>query len=180
MSTDFIEELKRNPGCILLPDGRLEKPSLPLLRVWEGDVWCDPKEDIEEPEYEEGTARFFESIVAARLCRKPGTARFNFVLKHVTDLAKGDLFDWKRLYIDRETVPRLPEDETTVCDAFGMHPRRAMNRLKESVYITRETTLQGCLLNRMCWLSLARKVFLARAGFPQFSERQVTDDSHTR
>lgn len=164
-------ELEANKGRIWMPDGSWGNVKQPLFREWNGDAWCDPKHVIEEPDYEKGCARFLESVVSARYCRPSGAARFNFVFQNVTDRSTGDLFDWNRVYIDRESLPRLPDVEVTVCDAFGKQPARALNRLKERANLARGYTLQERLRQRMCWLSLARKVWLARAGFPEFCER---------
>ncbi|OXT01980.1 hypothetical protein B7H23_03315 [Notoacmeibacter marinus] len=172
--TNWRNELALNHGRIFLPDGHWVTFEEPTKKTWDGDIWCDPKEEIDEPLYEQGLARFMESVVAAGHCGRSGTQRFNFVHQHLTDRAKGDLFDWTEHFIDREVRSHRPEDEVTICDAFGKAPRRTMNRLKERVETPRETSLQEGMLWRICYLSIARKCFLARIGYPEFCERQVS------
>lgn len=154
---------------ILLPDNRWVKIEKPLLRFWEGDVWSDLEFIIAEPSYEQGIASFMRSIVRSGFCGPSGRAQFNFVYQQVTVRAEGELFDHNRLYIDRESVPTRPQEEP-ICDAFGRSPRRAMKRLQTRAVVGRNSLLQDKLLERMCWLSIARKVFLARAGYPEFCE----------
>lgn len=185
MTTTWKNELNVNRGFIYTPDGNWVEPILPLLRTWEGDVWCDAKEEIESPSYDQGLARFIESVVAAGFCGLSGTARFNFVLQNVSlDRAKGDHFDWNRVFIDREILKKTAKKVGTrrllhqpfgdICDTFGEAPRRGMNHLKTRVDLPRQNTLQERVLEKICWLSLARKVFLARAGHPEFCERYVS------
>ncbi|NDW06485.1 hypothetical protein [Jiella pacifica] len=168
------DELELNRGRILLPDGQWVRPVGPVLKVWDGDIWCDPKEEIAQPAYEQSLARFMETVVAARFCGRSGSARFNFVYQNVTDRANGDLFDWTERFIERDALPRNPEDEVSICDRFGFAPRRTMNRLKERIEAPREYLLQERGLWRICYLSLARKCFLARIGYPSFCARQIS------
>ena len=169
----FANELNQQKGMIFAPGSQWLAPREQQVSGWDGDIWCDPKEEIERPEYEQGLARFIESVVAAGYCGDSGSARFNFVHQHVTDRATGDLFDWTQRFIDREFTPQNPEDEVTICDTFGIAARRTMMHLKERVDNPRKTLLQRRNLWRICYLSLARKCFLARIGYPEFCTRQV-------
>jgi len=169
----FFEELAANRGKIFAPDRKWLEPHDPILPAYDGDIFCDPKEIIELPEYEQGMARFMESVVAAGFCGSSGSARFGFVYSHVTDRAKGELFDWNRIFIDREVVPRFPEEEFLFCNFFGEAPRRTMNRLKERVDNPRKKLLQDRMFYRMAVMSFARKCFLARIGYPEYCERSV-------
>lgn len=173
MTKNWETDLQRNIGKVWLPDGSWGEVKTPSLGIWDGDIWCDPKEAIELPNYEQNIARFIESVVAAKLCGRSGGARFNFVFQHVTDRAKGDLFDWNRVYIDREREPRFQEDEVTFCDHFTAEPHHVMKRLRARVNKPRKTLVQDRNLYRMAIFSLARKCFLARIGYPEFCERQV-------
>lgn len=170
---NFFEELAANRGKIYAPDGKWLKPLEPMLPIYDGDIWCDPREIIELPEYEQRMAWFMESVVEAGFCGPSGSARFGFVYSHVTDRAKGDLFDWNQIYIDREVVPKFPEQEFLFCDFFGEAPRRTMLRLKERVDNPREKLLQDRMFYRMAVMSLARKCFLARIGYTKYCERNV-------
>lgn len=164
---------------VLLPDGRHVKIRKEhVLPVFEGDVWCDAIEVMETPDYEHGIACFIESVVNAGLCGPSGTGRAKYVLRNLhPDHASGDLFDWRRMFIDREFRHHDWRHEKTICDVFSKQPERFMNRLKTRVSCFRDGDLQESagdqLKWRMCYLSLARKVFLARAGYPEFCERQI-------
>lgn len=160
---------------VLLPDGSLaDIVYSDVAPSYGGDVWCDDFDAIIEPGYDQGLAMFIETVVNAGLCRPSGSGRFNFILQNL-DLkrAKGDLFDWDRLLIDRHASSRDWRKEKTICDAFSKYPPRDMNRLKEKVSAPRENELcrskDDYLLWRVCYLSVARKVFLARAGYAEFS-----------
>ena len=128
---------------------------------------------MELPIYEQNLARFMESVVAAGFCGSSGTARFSFAYSHVTDRAKGDLFDWNSIFIDRDIVPRFGEQNLLFCDYFGEAPERTMNRLKERVDQPRVSTLQDRMFFRITVLALARKCFLARIGYPEYCERSL-------
>ena len=169
----FYQTLAANRGKIYTPDRKWVPVKKPMPKVYDGDIWCDPKEVMELPKYEMRITRTIESIVAAGHCGSSGNARFGFVYSHVTDRANGDLFDWNRIYIEREIVPKFPEHEFYFCDFFGEAPRRTMNRLKERVEYPREKLLQDRMFYRMAVLSLAVKCFLARAGYPEYCERRV-------
>ncbi|MEP2529925.1 hypothetical protein [Roseobacter sp.] len=169
-----IEERK-----VMLPDDRLvdiQPKSIALS--YDGDVWCDDFDSIIEPDYDQSTAMFVETVVNAGLCRTSGSARFNFILRNL-DLKRstGDLFDWDCILIDRRASSRDWRKEKTICDAFSKYPRRDMNRLKEKIRKPRSNELcmseNDQLLWRVCYLSLARKVFLARAGYPEFCDQAV-------
>ncbi|CTQ58141.1 hypothetical protein [Roseibium album] len=173
MNTSWNKELESNKGRIWTLDEQWLVPKAPILRVWDGDIYCDPKEEIELPAYEQNLARFIESVVAANYCGSSGSKRFNFAHQHATDRATGELFDWSRRFIDRERLPANPEDELTVCDSFGRTPDRAMNHLKQRVETPRDKVLQERNLWRVCYLTIAMKCFLARIGYPEFCERRV-------
>ncbi|SFJ14637.1 hypothetical protein SAMN05216258_1153 [Albimonas pacifica] len=160
----------RNAWPVPLPDGRMTLVDRPLARVCEDDVWCDPEAMLRDPAYEQGIALFFDALARAGFCGRSATSRFDWVVEQLGERAAGDLFDWNRIFIDREAVARRPEEERTVCDAFGVDLRRAMNRLRARAEAPRGKRLDRPLLARMCWLSLARKVWLARAGHPEFLE----------
>ncbi|MCR9089468.1 MAG: hypothetical protein NXH97_22340 [Rhodobacteraceae bacterium] len=162
---------------VLLPDGESVKiKHQDISARFDGDAWCDEYDVIIEPDYEHNLACFYNTLVNAGHCRTSGTHRFSFVLENVSlKRAAGDLFDWKRVFIDREIPAKNWREEQTICDAFSAYPRRCMNRLKERVEKPRQEVLQQSkddnLLWRICYLGVARKIFLARAGYPEFRKR---------
>ncbi|WP_299867679.1 hypothetical protein [uncultured Roseobacter sp.] len=164
---------------VMLPDDRIVSIERKYIaRCYDDDVWCDDFDGIIDPEYDQGIAMFIETVVNAGLCRTSGTARFNFVLQNLNlKRATGDLFDWDCILVDRHASSRDWRKEKTICDAFSKHPRRDMNRLKERIRRPRSNDLcmskDDQLLWRVCYLSLARKVFLARAGYPDFCQQTV-------
>lgn len=197
--SEWFRELSAHVGLIYSPDGDWLSPnSASPIACIDDDARCDPKEEIEDPVYEQKFARFIDSAVAAQFCRSSGTGRVNFILQNLSlERARGEMYDENKIFIDREKVCRNPEEERTICDVFGIQGRRALNRLKERAYNPRTTTLQGpsrkrprskpnmtpdgslfagrsLLQQRMCYFSIARKVFLARIGLPEFLERHVS------
>lgn len=162
---------------VLLPNGeRVKIKHRDISASYDGDAWCDEYDVIIEPDYEHNLGCFYNTLVNAGHCRTSGTHRFSFVLENVgLKRATGDLFDWKCVFIDREMPATNWREERMICDAFSAHPRRCMNRLKERIENPREDVLHQSrndnLLWRICYLSLARKVFLARAGYLKFCER---------
>ncbi len=203
---EWEQELEAHVGQIYLPDGKWKDPVLkaPLAFI-EDDVWSDPKEQIVMPDYEVEMARFMDSAYAAGYCMKPSsertkpavvsvdsdkkddTARFMFVLGNLSHLvARGDLFDEDRFFIDRHKVHRNPEKERTICESFGSRPSDAMKRLRERAYNPRATIMDGAQnerktsdelrsrpIERICYLSIARKVFMARIGYPEYLEQSI-------
>lgn len=159
---------------ILLPDGRITAIHSDMVdRQTDEDIHCDAFDLIVRPDYEHGYACFVETLVNAGLCGSSGSQRFYFVPQNLNlKTATGDLFDWNDLFYDRQAQSTDWRKEASFCDAFSAFPNRAMNRLKEKITQPRESILHMSrddrLLWRMCFLSLARKVFLARAGFPEF------------
>ncbi|MBL4785242.1 MAG: hypothetical protein JKY49_07425 [Cohaesibacteraceae bacterium] len=188
-SKNWRSQLEKNKGRIYSQSGEWLSPKIvPPSAFFDDDVWCDAGEEIRNPAYEQNFARFIESVVAAGYCGRSGSAKLDFVLQNLSlERARGDLFDPNKIYIDRESVPRKPEDERTICESFGIAGRRTFNRLKDRVDNPRKTmfvdrpcngklrglTSQRPLLARLCWCSLARKVFLARIGYPEYCERFV-------
>lgn len=196
----WLDDLKSHKGHIYSPDGEWLAPKKsPPLAYIDSDVWCDSMEEIEVSVYEQRLAQFMDSVVEAKYCGVSGTERFYFVLQNLSlERARGDLFAENEIYINREKVYHRPEDERTICDAFGKLPRRELNRLKKRAYTPRKNILQGppekeraCSpksttiqgapvvkrsvpLQRMCYYSIARKVFLARIGYPEFLGRHVS------
>lgn len=175
MSKNWKQELEDNRGKIIAPDGKWVEPRTPLTRIWDGDVWSDPEFELRKPDYERGLALFDRSLVACGFVQPSGMARFGHVFEHGTDRATGDLFDYDQIYIDRHApLPgRLGDKEYSICDEFGIAPMRAMNRLVECLDKERTTLLRESSINRMMWLCLWRKVWLARAGYPEYCERQI-------
>lgn len=156
---------------LLLPTGDVVRVTAPLSKTFDGDVWSNAKEVLLTRENEQYEADFWSRIPGS------GRGRFYRLLRQINSRAKGDLFDHERMFIDRETLPRDPETERTICDEFGADPKRTMNRLTakaktEQVFCEDEIMEDG-LLRRFMWLCLARKIILARAGYPEFCEPWV-------
>lgn len=153
---------------LLLPVGRLVRVTGPLVRYYEGDVWSDSIEVLLTRQNERHEAEFWSRIPGS------GRGRIYRMLRQLNEHARGDLFDHERLFIDRDRLPRKPETERTICDEFGIQPRRTMNRLIAKAGATPPEDCDGVLetrlLQRFMWLCLARKIILARAGFPEFCE----------
>lgn len=149
---------------IPLPDGRRVCIIGPLARVCDADAWADPRPSLRNPAYEQGCAQFLLGVAAAGHCGSSGEAAFEWVYEQIFVRSTGDLFGWDRRFIDRG-------DPATHCafeGAFGVSPRRTINHLKDRARAPRTKLLEARLLPRMVFLSLARKIWLARAGFPEF------------
>lgn len=173
MSEQHIFENGYRLGQIYLPDGTWADVNQPLTPGYGGDVWSDPKSVIEHPLYEQLYARVHNSIVSAGYCGDSGSGRFGFVQMNFQDCAEGDVFDYDRKFIDREVIERKDGKEITFCSYFGREPRRTMHRVRERAETPSSRLLQDRVLDRMCRYSIAIKVFLARAGFPEFCKRSV-------
>lgn len=171
-----------NSSAVLLPDGRMAKIGPENVAYsTEEDVWCDDFELIIKPEYEQLYACILETIVNAGHCETSGSYRFLFVLQNLSlSRAKGDFFDCNRVFIDRRAEVTDWLKERTFCDAFTALPRRCMNRLKERIGKPRQGILDVSeddhLILRLCYISLAVRVFLARAGYPEFCARREPDN----
>lgn len=174
--TAFLTAMRT--GSVLLPDHRVVAIGAEdIVPTTDEDVWCDDFEQIIEPGYEQCHACILETLVNAGFSLPSGTGRFMFVLQNLSqERASGDFFDSNQRFIDRQAEVIDWRKERTFCDAFTLLPRRCMNRLKEKIYQPRQGILDMSenddLLLRLCYLSLAIKVFLARAGYPEFCQRQ--------
>lgn len=168
---------------ILLPDGRV----VPIRKedvaasTYE-DIWCDDFEWVIQPAYEQRLACILETFVNAGFCRPSGGDRYHFVLQCLSQRrTTGDLFDNNCSFIDR-SAPMLDwRKDRDFCDAFPDIPRRCMNRLKDRIYQPRTRVLNqskdDALFLRLCYIALAIKSYLARAGYPEFCAAELRQDT---
>lgn len=153
---------------LLLTTGEIVIVNRPLSRTYDGDVLSNSRQILLTRQNERHEAEFWS--------RMPGSGRVRFykLLRQINDRATGDLFDHELIYIDREALPKNPDDERSICSEFGVDLKRTMNRLTAKAggldSIEDGSPLDESLLARFKWLSLARKIILARAGFPEIFE----------
>ena len=183
---DWEQELEAHVGQIYLPDGKWKDPVLktPLAFI-DDDVWSDRLNDLVKPTYEQGIARFLDSVANANLedvLLTSDALRFVFVLDNLdVEHARGDLFNENNGFIDREEIHNNNEEEEFLCDAFGKAPSHVLKRLRTKAHYPRRTALAGYRdakhlspekrsnsIKQMRCYSIARKVFLARIGFPEY------------
>ncbi len=162
------------PYANCLPDGRVVILSTKLdLRITQ-DVWCEPRHALQNPQLEQYISSFINSPVEAGFCPPSGEGRFNWVKGQIKDHFTGDAFDWIEMYVDGARI--LAHEELgflqleTIDDAFGASPRRVMNHLKKRAHDPRQNPLHDNCLARMSWLTLAMKIWFARAGHPESRE----------
>lgn len=155
---------------IKLPDGTWYTHTGPIDRHCEEDCYSDPVGVLRDPSYWKGLGAFDACF------RGSGSKRFHRVHTHVvgTSICKADLFDSDRIYVGPEpALPKDPQVERSMCDAFSREPRHDFKRLREWLKreVTEETNLVAeKLVERAMWLCLARKVFLVRLGITEFCE----------
>lgn len=167
---------------VLLPDGRtVQIKRQDIMPNTDEDIWCDDFEWIIEPSYEQRLACILETLVRAGLCPPSGEQRYHFILRCLSQIrSTGDLFDSNCRFIDRNETERDWRKDRDFCAAFPDIPRRCMNRLKERMYHPRRRLLNqskgDVLFLRLCYISLAIKSLLARAGYPEFCVAESWQD----
>lgn len=161
-------------GLVLTPLGDWIAPPLRLPSKVRNDVWCEADYALRKPSLEWYLAMYMECMVATGQCGASGESRFDFVKAQVKEHCGGDRFDAGQLYIDGYALLAVEElgrpRFETIEDAFGGSPRREMNRLKHRAEHPRRNRLPDTAMGRMTWLTLAMKIWFARAGYPEFCE----------
>lgn len=184
--TLWKQERTIHKGQIYMPDGSWKDPVFDKpLEFIEDDVWSDRLNDLAKPIYEQRMARFLDSVANAEfddVLLTSDALRFVFVLDNLdVECARGDLFNESNGFIDREGSQSNFEGIEFLCDAFGEAPSHVLKRLRTKAYNPRRTALAGYrdakrlspdkrsnAIKQMRCYSIARKVFLARAGFPEY------------
>lgn len=168
---------------VLLPDGRVVPIRKQDVAVSTSqDIWCDDFEWVIEPAYEQRAACIMETLVNAGLCPPSGADRYHFILCCLSPRrTTGDLFDSNSYFIDRSAPVLDWRKDRDFCTAFPDIPRRCMNRLKERIYQPRTRVLNqskdDALFLRLCYISLAIKSILARAGYPEFCTAELGQET---
>ncbi len=176
LATTDWNEIKANiaAGLIPLPTGDWVAPPLKLLTKIKEDVWCETAAVLRGSDHERYLAVSITAFVAAGFCGASDESRLDWVLAQPKDHFEGDAFDWMNMYIDGARI--LAHEELgfepldLILDAFTQYPRHDMKRLAHRAKHPRVNRLKDRCLARMCWLTLAVKIQLARAGYPEFCQ----------
>jgi len=154
-----------------LPDDTWVSAPKTLLPTCDLDIWSDAPEYLEDRRYECDLAKFYACIPGS------GQARFNWVLKQIRDRMKGEIYDMFSLYKEPDLHTGNWKKDEDFCRSFGKYPRRRMNSLSDLVGVPYDQLSQSLLCEsareRNMWLGIARKIYLVRAGYPQFCEQWI-------